>query len=311
MPSPVVSIITPTFNRGHLLARVWQSLTSQRPEFEWIVVDDGSTDDTAHIVNSFADSRIVLITLPANQGVNCARNAGVRRARGQYVVFLDSDDELSAAALETATAALASAPPQVGAILTRAELYPSLHPITPIKHGALLDECAVVCRGALRGDHGVMYKRDVFSFQMLPDDLRGCEQVFVYGITRRYAYLCLDIPFSIVHRQSDNLSAAASVIQRSSDIARSYERILANHSAILTDHPSAVITYAQKALYRYLIARDLTAAWRVYRRGLRSSTQCFQKARLFLTGLAGLIGLCGAEYARLRYRNWTLARSTR
>ena len=91
MLAGLVSVITPTLNRGHLLSRVWRSLQHQNVPFEWIIVDDGSQDDTTRIAESFADARVRLITFPTNQGVNRARNAGVRQARGQYVVFLDSD----------------------------------------------------------------------------------------------------------------------------------------------------------------------------------------------------------------------------
>jgi glycosyltransferase involved in cell wall biosynthesis len=307
----LVSVITATFNRAALLPRAWRSLQHQSASFEWIIVDDGSSDDTKHVVESFADERVKLITLTFNQGVNRARNEGVRRIRGEYVVFLDSDDELCPGALGTAADALQAAPVDVGAAVMHAGMFGTRRPISPLKDGAILDEHAIVCQGALHGDCGVIYRSEVFSFQMLPEDLRGCEQVFVYGITRRYKYLCLNIPFSIVHRQSDNLSDATSVVSRSRDIAESYERILTNHAAILQQDTHARTFYAGKALYRYLIGGEYSAALRIYRKTCGHKSTLYATAVMTVAGLAGLAFRCGPEHARLRLKIWRLRRSPR
>ena len=88
------SIIIPTYNRASLLPRAVRSIPADAAT-EIIIVDDGSTDDTKEIVASLQkeDSRIILIPLSANGGVNHARNIGVERATGEWVQLLDSDDE--------------------------------------------------------------------------------------------------------------------------------------------------------------------------------------------------------------------------
>lgn len=89
------SVITPTFNRAHLLPRCITSVSKQTLEdFEQIVVDDGSTDSTEQIVNSFriTNGRLKYIS-QTNQGANVARNLGCKEAIGEYYLFLDSDDE--------------------------------------------------------------------------------------------------------------------------------------------------------------------------------------------------------------------------
>jgi len=86
-----VSVIIPTYNRAHLLPRAIDSVLSQTdPNLELIVVDDGSTDDTAGLLAGYG-SRIRVIT-QANAGVSAARNAGIRASRGGFVALLDSDD---------------------------------------------------------------------------------------------------------------------------------------------------------------------------------------------------------------------------
>lgn len=94
MTAPLVSVIIPTYNRAEMVARATRSVVAQTfPDWELIVVDDGSTDNTEAVVNSFADRRVVYLRREKNGGVNAARNSGISAARGRYVSFLDSDDE--------------------------------------------------------------------------------------------------------------------------------------------------------------------------------------------------------------------------
>jgi glycosyltransferase involved in cell wall biosynthesis len=106
------SVIIPAFNRGYIIAEAIQSVLDQRyPHIqEIIVVDDGSTDDTADVVRSFSDSRIHLIQHPKNRGVAAARNTGLAEARSDLVSFLDSDDLWSTDKLALDAAFLADHP---------------------------------------------------------------------------------------------------------------------------------------------------------------------------------------------------------
>lgn len=87
-----VSVVIPTFNRGGVIAHAVRSVLEQTyGDFELLVIDDGSTDDTEARVRSLTDPRVHYIRQP-NGGVSAARNHGVRRARGNAIAFLDSDD---------------------------------------------------------------------------------------------------------------------------------------------------------------------------------------------------------------------------
>jgi len=89
--SSLVSVIIPTYNRVQLIAQAIDSVLSQTyRNFEIIVVDDGSTDDTKQILIPYKD-RITYI-YQENQGGAAARNTGINRAKGKYIAFLDSDD---------------------------------------------------------------------------------------------------------------------------------------------------------------------------------------------------------------------------
>lgn len=89
-----VTIVLPAYNASEYLTETVNSVLSQTyQDFELLVIDDGSTDNTKDIVNDFCerDSRIRLIS-QKNQGVSVARNNGIKTARGEYIAFLDSDD---------------------------------------------------------------------------------------------------------------------------------------------------------------------------------------------------------------------------
>ena len=89
--SPTVSFVIPTYNRAAWLGKTLHSVLNQTyQDFEIIVVDDGSTDGTAQLVQSF--SSIQYILLKENYGVSRARNEGLIMAKGRYICFLDSDD---------------------------------------------------------------------------------------------------------------------------------------------------------------------------------------------------------------------------
>ena len=89
--SPAVSVIIPTYNRGWILREAIDSVLAQDfAEYELIVVDDGSTDDTGKILDSYG--REIITLRQSNRGVSAARNRGIAESRAHLVAFLDSDD---------------------------------------------------------------------------------------------------------------------------------------------------------------------------------------------------------------------------
>ena len=91
--SPAFSVVIPTYNRAQVVQRAIRSVLAQDfHDFEVIVVDDASSDDTAAVVTGMGDPRIRLLRQATNGGVSRARNDGVAAARGEFVAFLDSDD---------------------------------------------------------------------------------------------------------------------------------------------------------------------------------------------------------------------------
>lgn len=99
--TPTVSVIIPTYNRAELVPHAIESVLAQTfRDFELLVVDDGSTDDTREAVEAIEDPRVRYL-YQENGGVSAARNYGAREANGEYLIFLDSDDTAYPDWLET------------------------------------------------------------------------------------------------------------------------------------------------------------------------------------------------------------------
>lgn len=120
-PIPIISVIIPTYNRAAYLAQAVRSVLGQtNADFEVLIVDDGSTDDTEQTAKRLDDSRIVYIR-QENAGRSVARNQGVAEARGEYVAFLDDDDLFLPHKLSSQLAFL-EARPEIGLVASGAQL---------------------------------------------------------------------------------------------------------------------------------------------------------------------------------------------
>ena len=100
-PTPFFSVVVPTWNTGALVEETVHSLVNQDfpdPQYEIIVVDDGSTDDTLSYLKPFLDR--IRIIRQKNSGAASARNKGIHHARGEYIVCFDHDDILFPYALK-------------------------------------------------------------------------------------------------------------------------------------------------------------------------------------------------------------------
>ncbi len=98
------TVFTPSYNRGRLLSRVYESLKRQaNKDFEWLIIDDGSTDDTSTIAKAFMEeeSFSVRYIYKENGGKHTAHNLAVKEAKGEWCLCLDSDDWLADNAMET------------------------------------------------------------------------------------------------------------------------------------------------------------------------------------------------------------------
>lgn len=88
-----ISVIIPAYNSSKYIKRVVTSVLLQTYEnFELVIVDDCSTDNTVELVESFADKRIKIVKHQHNTGAGVARQSGLKEATGEFIMFIDSDD---------------------------------------------------------------------------------------------------------------------------------------------------------------------------------------------------------------------------
>ena len=207
---PTVSVIIPTYNRAHMVARAIQSVLSQTyQDFEIIVVDDASTDNTQEVVKEFMfrDKRVRYIKHEKNKGGSAARNTGIKNAQGEYIGFLDSDDEWLPTKLEKQIELFRKRCNSVGAVYCLQ--YMMDDSIGRIKLDKIYDSVrrGNVYRQALSGFYGgvgsprTMLLRECFQKSGMFDESLPSLQDVDLGIrvAEHYNFELIDEPLVICH----------------------------------------------------------------------------------------------------------------
>jgi len=122
--APAVTVVTPAYNVAKYIGEAVDSVLGQTfTDFEYIVVDDGSTDNSVAVVrvHAGADPRIRLVP-GEHRGVSAARNVGIRESKARYIAFLDGDDRWHPDFLERQISLIESLPPDVGAVFCRSRM---------------------------------------------------------------------------------------------------------------------------------------------------------------------------------------------
>ena len=210
--NPLVSVIIPTFNRGWILKEAIDSVLAQDfTDFELIVVDDGSTDDTDQILDDYGQDLMVI--RQTNQGVSAARNRGIDAAAGRLIAFLDSDDLWLPRKLSTQVAFF-DANPQ--AVINQTEeiwIRNGVRVNPKIRHhkfsGMIFERSLALC---LVSPSAVMMKRFLFDeVGLFDEDLPACEDYDLWlRISWRYPVYLIETPLIIKRGgHADQLSKAA------------------------------------------------------------------------------------------------------
>jgi glycosyltransferase involved in cell wall biosynthesis len=164
---PLVSVIVPVYNGADYIGQALQSvLTQDYSNLEIIVIDDGSTDNTRQIVQSYRDQRIGCLH-QQNRGVSCARNSGIRSAKGQFVMPLDADDMMAPAFISKHLAEFQRHPEADLVYCDVTLIDPAGHPITTLKMPEYRDRRHMI-RDLFRAGHPVVpfrfgIRRSVFD----------------------------------------------------------------------------------------------------------------------------------------------------
>lgn len=227
LASASVSVVIPCYNHAHFLAEAVSSVETQsvRPS-EVIVIDDGSTDNTGAVAQGLAD---VTYYRQENSGLSCARNAGLERAHGEFIVFLDADDILLPDAIERGLECFEHNPQSAfvygghlgtdvdGNVLWETKVYP----------------CDASYSGLLRanviGMHAaVMYRRDILKrMGGFDKNLRYCEDYDVY------------LRIAAQHPIACHAGVIAEYRQHGANMSHNAERMLRTTLEVLEKHGSS------------------------------------------------------------------------
>jgi glycosyltransferase involved in cell wall biosynthesis len=230
MSKPTVSIIIPVYNRANLIGRCIRSVLEQTySDFELIVVDDGSTDNTAEMIRRFSDRRIEILTVPENRGAQFARNMGIQHAVGKYIAFQDSDDEWTNNKLDKQVEVLDKAGPEVGLVYSgywnvrgNSRVYlPS--PATRPKEG---DLHKILLMGNFITTQTVLLKAECLARAGLFDErlTRLQDWELWLRISHYYLFRFIDEPLVISYFQSESITADEE------KLVKSFEMILEKHA---------------------------------------------------------------------------------
>ena len=291
LPQPFISVITPTYNRGHLLPRVWRSLEKQTfKNFEWIVVDDGSMDNTQEIVDSFADSRIRYHHLSKNQGPNVARNKGVEFVQAPLYSILGSDDELVPEALAVIAEEWQHLDDEkVGTIAFRCQDTDAGRLVGHMKGQRLkLEYKDVICEESVKGEFLLTVRREVFLTSRFPEGIIGLEALFWWNVAKFWKALFINKPLRIYHKTGDQLTGLGSAIHRAGNLANGYDRLCEEHRASWLAHcPGQYGRYLTVAGLYHALASHRKEAVRNILKGLKFSPKKVEAMVLLVAALLG------------------------
>ncbi len=210
--NPTVSVILPTYNRSYIIENAVKSVLNQNfPDFELIIVDDGSTDNTEEIIKSFSDERIKYIKHKENRGASAARNTGLRISRGKYIAFIDSDDIWLKEKLNTQVEFLEESSFEIGAVFSQTILEtPRGKKIIPDKKSLTHEEIKeILMYKNIIPLQSVLIKKICIEKTGFFDERfpRFQDWEFLFRIAQKFKISYLDKPLVISTIQPDGISA--------------------------------------------------------------------------------------------------------
>lgn len=236
MVSNTVSIVLPTYNRADLLEASVESILDQSyKDFELIIIDDGSTDDTEGVVRQYDDNRIKYVKNDENIGATASRNTGIEQSCGEFIAFQNSDDEWDPSKLEKQMKIFDGASSSIGVVYTgmwrvvngEREYIPSdgiRHKEgdvqeSLIENNFISDQMAVVRKDCLQ-DVGYLDER------LAPLD----DWELWLRVSRDYKFLFVDEPLVTAEIQSDSISRSTE------DLVRARKLIAQKHSDLFDSY---------------------------------------------------------------------------
>lgn len=231
---PAVSVVIPAYNAAWCVAKAVSSVLQQDfRNFELLVVDDGSTDQTAALLEGYGGAlRVIRKT---NGGLSSARNAGIREARGEFVAFLDADDWWLPSKL-TRQVAYLQAHPSVGFVSTAARVEDPTGQVLNIWtcaacNGPFLQHLFDANGDVAGSGSAVMARRELFDqVDGFDESLRSLEDVDMWmRLAAVTGYACIDEPLAVILKRPGSMSRNLEVMRDASVRVMAKNRHLLPH----------------------------------------------------------------------------------
>lgn len=221
-----LSIVTPTYNREGLLKRLYISLLSQScRDFEWLIIDDGSTDNTDVLVQEFLNTSSLNIKYikKENGGKHTAVNSGIRNSSGEYIFIVDSDDWLPSNSIELILIKLK--------LIEKEDNYEKIAGICGLKSlrtglvGNFLEREGVYnyldfrYKYKIKGDKAEIFKRSIYLQHLFPEFIgeKFCPEALVINrISKKYDMYFFNEIIYFCEYQNDGLSSKIYTIRKKS-----------------------------------------------------------------------------------------------
>ncbi len=256
--NPLVSVIISTHNRANLLSRAIKSVLNQSYlNFELIIVDDASIDETSNVISTFLDIRIKYIKFKEKKGKSAALNGAIKVSKGDYITILDDDDELFPQMLRLEVNALNNTPDHVGFVFGLVKVYRkdviSTYPrLIHIKkadfyksqsHSTALSLCGVLIKKVCFRNIGFLNEKLVL----------GEDWEFVFRLLKHYSYKFVNSP---VYKA--NYNDPSNISHISLKLIKDYSERIKSYTIFLQAHMNEIQKSKQiLAKYYFRIARNL------------------------------------------------------
>ncbi|MEG4248200.1 glycosyltransferase family 2 protein [Microcoleus sp. Pol10D4] len=259
---PLVSVIIPAFNADNFIAKTLESVLSQTYQnIEVLVVDDGSTDTTAKIVQSFAQkySRVSLFHQP-NSGVAVARNLAIEKSKGEYIAPIDADDIWYPQNLEKQVKCLNSSAPSVGVVYSWSVDINEKNLLTGGFYNSTIEGevyTALIYKYFIGNASSSLIRRVCFAKvggyngQLKLENAQGCEDWELHlRIAEHYQFKVVP-EYLVGYRQ-----IASSMSSNYAAMAKSHSLIMADVRQQHPEIPSSIYRWSSSNFYIYLAVKN-------------------------------------------------------
>lgn len=244
-----ITVFTPTFNREHLLKECYKSLLNQNyKNFEWLIVDDGSSDETEELVKEWVDEKNIKIRYfyKENGGKHSAINLGVNKANSNIFFLLDSDDVLSQNSLELINQNWNK---------VESDQFCGITGLSQYKDGAVIGDrflhnnwevsfSDIYLKYGLKGDKAVCFKTDILKQYPFPEkeDIRFVfEAVVWHEMAKKYDVLAINEVLEVKEYLKEGLTDSSYKKWYVQSLAFSYFHLIKNGTYSFKKYPKSYI----------------------------------------------------------------------